>query len=506
MTKTAAGRYSQLEVSRSAPLERARANAKLTIPALMPPSGHSDTSKLSTPYQSVGSRGVNNLSSKLLLSLFPPNSPFFKYVIDEFTLLKITQNPNLKAEVDKALGSIERSIMLEIEATALRTNLFEALKQLVVAGNVLIYIAPNGKAKVIRMDRYVIRRDPMGSVLEMIVKETLAPSTLPPQVHKLIASKMKEDEKTVDLYTSIKRVRNKWQVFQEVKGVRVPSSKGSYPLKKSPWIPLRMTAASGDDWGRSIVEEYYGDLKSLEVLSKAIVQASAAAAKVLFLVNPNGVTSRKILAESESGDIKSGNAADVTVLQLDKYADLRVANETKQEITTRLSFAFMLNSAVQRNAERVTAEEIRLMASELEDTLGGLYSVLSQDLQLPIVSVLHHQMEKSGKLPKLPDGSVKPSITTGLEAIGRGHDLAKLDQFLAGIAQTFGPEALSRYVNVSDYITRRGTSLGIDTAGLVRTPEEVAQSMEQERMSQMAQTMGPKAMEIAATSAKQNGN
>ncbi len=503
MNTTAVGRYSQLETTRSGPLRRARDGAALTIPALLPPSGNSDSSKLTTPYQSVGSRGVNNLASKLLLSLFPPNAPFFKFSIDEFTLIKLTENPSLKAEVDKAMGSVERSIMLEIESIALRSFLHEALKQLIVAGNVLVYMGPGGKTKVIRMDRYVIRRDPMGEVLEIVIKESVAPSTLPPDVLRLVAGEMKEDEKVIDLYTSLKRAKKKWEVFQEVKGHKIPSSRGSYPLDKNPWIPLRMSAVSGEDWGRSIVEEYYGDLTSLEVLSKAIVQGSAAAAKVLMMVNPNGSTDVKDVSRSESGDIISGHAGDVTVLQLEKYADFRIAAETRQEITTRLSFAFMLNSAVQRNAERVTAEEIRLMASELEDTLGGLYSVLSQDLQLPVATLTQYRMEKEGRLPKLPDGVVKPSIVTGLEAIGRGNDLTKLDLFLKGIAELFGPEAVAENVNVPDYITRRGTALGIDTAGLVRTQEEIQQERQNRQMQEMTHSLGPKAMEIAAQQQQQ---
>ena len=39
----------------------------------------------------------------------------------------------------------------------------------------------------------------------------------------------------------------------------------------------------------------------------------------------------------------------------------------------------MLQSSVQRDAERVTTEEIRYLAGELEDTLSGIYSILSQD-------------------------------------------------------------------------------------------------------------------------------
>nr|DAG01215.1 MAG TPA: Head to tail joining protein [Caudovirales sp. ctVfb8] len=37
------------------------------------------------------------------------------------------------------------------------------------------------------------------------------------------------------------------------------------------------------------------------------------------------------------------------------------------------------------------------MAQELEDTLGGVYSLLSQELQLPLVScIFNHQIYGSG--------------------------------------------------------------------------------------------------------------
>jgi hypothetical protein len=41
----------------------------------MPEEGFGPHSRLETPFSGVGSRGVNNLASKLLLALLPPNSP-----------------------------------------------------------------------------------------------------------------------------------------------------------------------------------------------------------------------------------------------------------------------------------------------------------------------------------------------------------------------------------------------------------------------------------------------
>ena len=64
--KTASGLYKELEARRQPFLDRARDCAKLTIPSVLPPQSHGRHSKLPTPYQSLGARGINNLSSKLL--------------------------------------------------------------------------------------------------------------------------------------------------------------------------------------------------------------------------------------------------------------------------------------------------------------------------------------------------------------------------------------------------------------------------------------------------------
>ena len=81
--KTAQSMYDSLQSERYSYLERGRDVAKLTIPTLLPEEGANYSTKFSTPYQSAGARGVNNLASALLLSLLPPNSPFFRLTIDD---------------------------------------------------------------------------------------------------------------------------------------------------------------------------------------------------------------------------------------------------------------------------------------------------------------------------------------------------------------------------------------------------------------------------------------
>ena len=84
------------------------------------------------------------------------------------------------------------------------------------------------------------------------------------------------------------------------------------------------------------------------------------------------------------------------------------------------------------------------MAEDLEQALGGIYSILSQEFQLPYVMRKMAIMEKNKKLPKLPKSSIRPSIVTGLEALGRGNDKNKLISFLTTINNTLGVEAATK--------------------------------------------------------------
>jgi len=504
---TVKGRYSKFLTDRDPYEKRAEEASLLTIPALFPRKGHTANSILPTPFQSIGARGVNTLASKLLLALLPPNNPFFKLQIDEFTITELSADPKAKTQIENALASIERDTVNSIETSSLRVDLFECLKHLIVTGNSLLYLPPDGSGGcVFPLSKYVVKRDPSGNVLEIITLESLSNHTLTPELQALL-SKSKEDcepgGKALELYTHIERCDGMWEVKQELEGIVVPDSEGTYPLDNCPWIPIRFTKIDNEDYGRGFVEEYLGDLYSLEGLSQAIVEGAAAAAKILFLVKPGGQTKIKTIASAKNAAVVQGDAADVTVLQAQKFYDFRTAQETADRITERLSAAFMLTSAVQRQAERVTAEEIRLLAKELEESLGGIYSVLSQELQLPMVRVIMANLTRKGKLPKLPKNIVKPMIVTGLDALGRGYDREALVSFLQTLTAVLGSDVMKTYIEVSEAITRLAVSSGIDTKGLVKPPEVVAQEQQQQQQMAMMQQLGPNAVNAVGKMAAQ---
>lgn len=472
-------RYERLVQDRRPYLDRAREAAKLTIPSLIPEDGHNNTSEFITPWQSIGSRGTNNLSSKILLALFPPGSSFFRMGIDEAELAKLGGR---KGEVEKQLAVFERVIMADIENSKSRASLFQAAKHLIVAGNALLYNTPSGEIRMYPISRYVSHRDADGLVYEVIATDSTVYGALKPEVRAMIPGKQLDED--VVIYTGVYRRDTEWEVWQEIEDIEIPGSRGTYPLDSSPWIPLRMIAVDGESYGRGYVEELYGDLNTLDTLTQAITEGAAAAAIVKFLVDPNGTTDIDDVVDTPNGGFASGREQDITVVQVNKFADLRVANETAAQISERLSFAFLLHSAVQRNAERVTAEEIRFMASELEDALGGIYSVLSQELQLPLVKFRIRRLTKMQKLPPLPK-EIQPSIITGLEALGRGHEHQRLRAFVSDAGSIFGPEVVSEYMSVSEYLNRSAAALNINTDSLVR-PEDEVQANRQRRMEQEA--------------------
>jgi len=483
--------YEQGFSHRESYLNRARECAKLTIPTLLKDEGANWATTFQTPFQSIGARGVNHLASKLLLTLLPPNSPFFRLTIDDFDIAELVGSEQ-RGAVEEGFAKIERAAMNEIETEAFRVPVFEALKHLITTGNCLLYLPEEGGMRVFHLDRYIIKRDPMGNLLYIVTKESLDAKTISEDARVALGLPSPQElspespDKPYELFTYVCNKGKYWHIHQEIGTTTIPESFGKFPIDKNPFIALRFSRVDGESYGRGLVEEYLGDLKSLEALSQAIVEGSAAAAKVLFLVRPNGTTRIKTIADAPSGAIVQGDANDVSTLQVNKFNDFRIAQDMLRDIQERLAAAFLLNSSVQRNAERVTAEEIRFMAQELESALGGVYSVLSQEFQLPLINILLGRMVKQKKMPKFPKESVKPQIVTGMEALGRGQDLNKLSQFLEYLAP-LGPEVLAQKLNIDDYMDRLGASLGIDTGGLIKTDEQIQQEQAEAQQAQQAQ-------------------
>ena len=455
--------YTKMEVDREQYLERAREVAKLTIPHLYPPRGANEATEYPTPYQSVGSRGVTNLASKLMLALFPPQAPFFRLDVDELVYKQIEADPQQKQTIEQGLAKIEKAVMDSIENNNDRVAVYEALKHLIVSGNVLLKMSEDG-LRTYPLNSYVVKRDPQGKILKIIIKEGISPNTLSEQLRKTIGSKIDDEHKTLNLYTCIYREKKRFYVHQECAKQKVFEK--YYDLDKLPFLALRFNRIDGANYGRGHCETFEGDLRSLEGLTRAILEGSSASSKMLFMISPNGTTRASSIAKAPNGAIIEGNAQDVSVLQANKFADFRVGYEMMGRIEQRLQFAFLLNASVQRQAERVTATEVQLVANELNDALGGVYGILTTEFQLPYINTKLDMLKQQKLLPDLPKELVKTKIIVGMEALGRASDRLRLLQFMSDLANTLGADRLAQHINLDDAIKKFAVANGIDTGGL----------------------------------------
>ena len=166
-----------------------------------------------------------------------------------------------------------------------------------------------------------------------------------------------------------------------------------------------------------------------------------------------------------------------------KTADFRTAFEMTQVLERRLSEAFLILNV--RQSERTTAEEVRMTQMELEQQLGGLFSLLTVDFLVPYLSRKLSEAQRKGEIPRIPKNIVKPTIVAGVNALGRGQDRESLGSFLTILAQTVGPESIAQFINTDEVIKRLAAAQGIDVLNLVRSMEEV----QGERQAAMQQQM-----------------
>ena len=465
-------RYDSLASERSQFLNIAEEASKLTIPYLIRGEEESmrGAKNLSTPWQSVGAKGVVTLAAKLQLALVPANASFFKLQVNDAMLGQI--DPQIKTELDLSFAKVERTIMDSISASDDRVVIHQALKHLVVSGNALIFMGKNG-LKLFPLHRYVLERDGNGNVIEIVTKEKISKKLLPEFEEELSQqpNEVAQDNEDVDVYTHVRRDNNRFLWHQEVNDKIIPKSVSKAPIDTTPWLPLRFNTVDGEPYGRGRVEEFMGDLKSLEALSQAITEGSAAAAKVVFVVSPSSTTKPQTLAAAGNGAIVQGRPDDIGVVQVGKQADFATAYQMMQTLEKRLSEAFLILSV--RQSERTTAEEVRMTQMELEQQLGGLFSVLTTEFLVPYLNRKLSVFEKTGEIPKIPKGIVKPTIVAGVNALGRGQDRESLGQFLTTISQTMGPEATQQYINPEEVIKRLAAAQGIDILNLVRSMQEV---------------------------------
>ena len=496
-------RYNQLSTARHEFLDTAVECSELTLPYLIrdDTSTNQNFKRLPSPWQSVGAKAVVTLAAKLMLALLPPQTSFFKLQVRDDKLGE-ELTPEVRSELELSFSKMERIVMDYIAASSDRVVIHQALKHLIVGGNALLFMGKDG-IKNFPLNRFVINRDGNGNVLEIVTKELINRKLLDKAVKAPQPNSPTDDSKNMDddveVYTYVKLDEHsgRWVWHQECFDQIIEGSRSTAPKNATPWLVLRFNSVDGEDYGRGRVEEFLGDLKSLNALSQALVEGSAAAAKVVFLVSPSSTTKPATLAQAGNGAIVQGRPEDVGVVQVGKTADFATAANMAASIEKRFGEAFLQLNI--RQSERTTAEEVRLTQLELEQQLGGIFSLLTVEFLVPYLDRTLLVLQRSNQLPKIPKNIVRPQIVAGVNALGRGQDRESLTQFIMTIAQTLGPEALMKYIEPTEAIKRLAAAQGIDVLNLVKTPEQLQEELEAQQQQANMQSLTDQMGQIAGT-------
>ncbi len=469
--------YSKYSSDRNEYESRAESFAKITIPYLIRTDGANKSTQV--PFaraQSFCGGLVNNLKSKMGLALLPPSTSSFRFAPKQETLARLYNSERgaelqSKEDLYSELSAKTSEINNEIEAQQIRSPVFDMVAQLLVVGSVVVEKIKDDGVIIHPLKSFAVKLNRRGIAIGICIIEKLyiLPKDIVP----------KEEKEEYELYTLLSHDSdsNKWIRTQELDGELVGKEQTYKNDMDLPFRYLGWQWAVGESYHRPYVEDYYDDMQQLNSLAELLTRGSLAAAKITWLVNERGGrTSKTEVANSTTGAYIHGSSEDVTTIQAGKNFDFQAPMDREANLKRDLSKLFLSNESATRDAERVTAYEVQLMARELESsTLSGIYSAMA----LGFSKWLVHQIMKE---KKIEFATFEVEILTGLDAIGRSQEAQKLDGFM----QRLGALGKTHYVKDPELIARYAAFDGINTNGLIKNSKEVAeeQRKQQEALAQ----------------------
>lgn len=435
-------------------VRRTEEYARWTIPSVCPEdsTAHAEQDRADV---AIGARLVNHLANKVVDTMFPKDRPFFT----------VTLTPEMRKELRKELGkdgeakfaeavreetvAVEEVAMRKLKIGSYRPQAIEVVKHKIISGNALLRRLPDGSRTVYGVKDFCIRRDIAGKPLEVLTKDAKKVSSLPDDVRQRYknAHPQAKDQDNCTLYTHFKWDGARWAMRQGVD--RVVIDKGTrYKPVDVPILPLVWNLSRGENYGRGLVEDHAVSFHQIDVLTKALIDMVGVMADIKFLVDPSSVLDVQELNNSARGSYHQGRKDDISTPETQRRLEVQATAAVIERLERELAQAFLLSSGGVRNAERVTAEEIRFIAMELESAFGGLYSRLAIEWQQYEAEYAVSQINFDTELGNSRLPAFEVVITTGLESLSREGQLDNLRRAVADLAMLEGvPEDVRSAIN-----------------------------------------------------------
>jgi hypothetical protein len=484
--------YGELENDKQPYIQAAYECAMVTKPSQFPRMGSvKGTPDIVLPYTSIGGKAVDNLASKLMLSLFPLTTSFFEIATDDpekliseiISQLGDSEDSRKQAKemLDFWFDSVEKLISSQLDTQRMRQAILQALTQLIISGNCLLVFSDDADLKVFRLYDYVVKRDIYGNPSFICIKQDVRIDDLDDETKTRIMGLddfLRPSSEEIVIYTAIERIDDKYIWNMEFNKQRIYEDR---KFDINPFIALRVGFDDGDYGYSFVYEQALSDLTYLNSLIESHRKLIKAMSRTILFNDPLGGNEIEDVAEAKDFDVISGNAQYITTLQIEKRADLAALQDSIDRLKRDIQLTFLMTAGVQRSGERVTAFEIQQLTNDLNESIGGLYSDLVNELQHPLLDLIADQLYRMDKLPNLRELDIKLTVTAGLHGIGRNIEFQSMITWL----QTL-PETTLAYINWEIFTRRSARLAGVKIDGLIKTMVEVKQEQEQAMMQQMA--------------------
>lgn len=502
-------------------LKRLKHYAEYTDPALMVdpisgPTGNGiSAASVTRDYQSLGAVLLNNLAAKMAGMLFPVNQPNFRIQISDAMMQSASNKKNWDPiQLQTAVATMERKACERLYLGNSYTKIQRAIKLCIVTGECLIYRdSVNGNIAVWNRHSYVVKRDPLGRVWKIILKQVFDPKSMPALLEGVdLGSKQKADK--VELFTQVEFKDSPVEgaaristITHEVDGKEIPNVSGVYPEHLCPMFLASWTVQDGEHYARGLVENFSGDFARLSALSHNIAMYEIDSMTALRLVSPAATNNLDDFVNARIGDYVPGNASNgpaLTSFDPGDYNKINAINQSIAAISSRLAQAFMYGG-MQRDSERTTATEVSLVAKEADQALGGAYSQLAQTLQGPLAYLTMSELG-SDITSGLIGEHFRPSIVTGVQALARSADTQKLLE-LAQLAQTIPIlTQIDTTLDAGKILSRIASNSGVSLDDFRKSPQQLQQEASAAQQQAQAQSAASTALINNAQQAQQGMN
>jgi len=293
-----------------------------------------------------------------------------------------------------------------------------------------------------------------------------------------------------------------WLVRQEIGGKVF--NEWDEPISRFFATPFDL--ATNDHYGRGLIEQNLGDLRSLDNIAESLLDLIAAASRFFYVIDDSSDLDERDIEGKKSGgvlrcEVRGGNAQDIGTLDFSIPQANAVLIQAITLYKDRLGKAFLDEADAQPRGERVTATQIARIAEEIQGRMGSVSSSIIDMQQVPLIERTEFMMERDDLIEAEDEQAYDITTHSGFAALSEYRKADDLLEF-GTIAAQMGPEALGKVdLGVLADLFRRYR--GIYEPGLMKSDEKLAEEQAQQTNAAIESAAGQKAVDVIGNAAEQ---